>query len=155
MRLFPLSLLLLLALPLFAQSQSPADLPQYLISAGAEYGYYSSPKAAGFISFGARISSSNVFSYSTVEMAAAGATIRSGAAYLLKQTGNWNLFALGDGGLLTGGSATLGAFGLGPLVTYRINRITPNLYAVIAVRVVKISSTAVQPILQIGIAKGF
>ena len=147
-----------------ATSSNGTFQPAYYVGAGASYDYYGKTGFAAATEIGIRIGSTNVYSYTTMELTATLATIRTGAAYLFYQTGNWSLVALGDAGLATGSSGvssgvTLGSFSAGGLVMYdigaRLTKGASHFYIGGGGRLVSTSTLGQTPIATITFGKGF
>lgn len=134
--------------------------PAYYIGTGATYDYYGKTGFAANTEVGIRIGSTNVYSYSTLQLTLATSTLRTGAAYMFYQTGNWSLLALGDAGLSTSSaSPALGSFSGGGIVMYDVGaRVTKGLdhfYIGVGGRYVATSTLGQQPIATITFGKGF
>lgn len=136
-----------------------AWMPQYYVGSGAVYDYYGKTGFAGITSFAARISTSSVYSYSTLEMSRDQSALRTGAGYLFINQGNWSLMALGDAGVATGSGPTLGSFSGGGFLNYDIGaRLTEgkqHFFISVGGRVLNTSSQGPQPIFTILFGKGF
>ena len=141
--------LLVLMIPAGAQS-----LPDFLLAGGVSYDRYAEvPSVSGFGSLAIKLGSTPVYSFSTLELMSKTATLRTGAGYLVKQSGNFSLIALGDGGIATGGGVTLSTFSGGGMLAYQIKK---SLYYVMAaVRIRSIGTVSVQPVFEAGFARGF
>lgn len=134
--------------------------PAYYIGTGATYDYYGKTGIAANTEIGIRIGSTNVYSYTTLELTLATSTLRTGAAYLFYQTGNWSLMALGDAGLsASSANPTLGSFSGGGLVLYdvgaRVTKGASHFYIGAGGRLVSTTSLGQQPIASITFGKGF
>lgn len=118
-------LLILGAASLFAQSTPDVPKPwspQYIVATGISFDYYGKSGFAALTSFGFKpLATSNAMSFTTLEMTAQTATIRTGGGYPIMQQGNWSIIVLGDGGISTGtGQPTLASLSGGGFVTYDI-----------------------------------
>src|SRR5271169_6237404 len=151
-----------------AAAQTAPFQPSYVVGAGVLYNYWGrtigtvpAPGFSGDNTFGARLGSTNVYSYSSINLTAQTAAFSTGAAYVFKQSGNWSLAAIGTAGLVTGsGSAILGQFMAGGMVFYDIGqRLKPgtsaHYYIVGRVNLMNVTSQTVQPVYGIGLAAGF
>jgi hypothetical protein len=162
------TILTLLALSAFAFGQTataPAvtGMPQYVFGAGETFSPYStSASLAGKTStigvFGVRIGTSNVYSWSSMQMVpgvTSGAIVTTGAAYLAFQSGKFSLLAIGQAGISVGTGITLGAFSGGGLALYQIGAPASQIYLTAGMTVTGISGNTIQPSFGFGIAKGF
>jgi len=143
--------------PAFSQvPEAPAPFqPQYWIGAGTSYNYYATPSvAAGWISFGARVAD-RTYSFSTLDMTQTQASIRTGVSRILAQSGPVSLLMLGDAGITTLSGVALGSFSGGGMLLYDLGAFSKRLkhvYATGVMRVIGVSSTAVQPVFEVGIS---
>ena len=145
-----------LSLPTFAQDASQASFqPPYWLGAGTSYNYYSTPSvAAGWVSFAAKVAD-RTYSFSTIDMTQTQASIRTGVARVLAQSGSVSLMALGDAGLTTVSGVALGSFSGGGILLYDLGTFSKRLnhvYATGALRVISVSSTSVQPVFEVGLS---
>lgn len=158
-----------------ATSQSPAAVvapvapatgtfvPQYYVGTGISYDYYGKTGFAATSSFGILTSSSvPLYSFTTLELTSQTATVRTGAAYLFKQAGNFNLVALGDAGLATGSGPTLGSFSGGGFLLYdvgsRLTKGVQHFYVGGGGKVLALTGGAaggVNPVFELTFGKGF
>ena len=148
-------LLLLAIVSLKAQS----FVPSYYVATGATYDYYGKTGFAANTELGVRIGQSAIFSYTTLELTSTLATIRTGAAKILFQSGNFGFVVLGDAGLATGSGNSAGSFSGGGFLMYDIgSRITKGLdhfYIGVGGRSLLTTGTSVQPIFELTFGKGF
>lgn len=86
--------------------------PSYFLMAGASYDYYGSTSAT-LTTFGARIAD-RTYALTSLDLfsrnGSSAAGLRTGVGRILAQPGNWNLMALGDGGILKTEGRNLGNF---------------------------------------------
>ena len=158
--------LCLLAVSAFAQT-APA-YPSYFVGAGASYNRYATgtPTAAGWTTAAVHLGS-GVYSITTIDQTSTAASLRTGIAKIIAQTGNFTLMLHADGGVTTGTTATaasssvaLGSFSGGGLIMYDLGGLSAKLkgrgfYALGLVRILAISSAAVQPVYEFGFGKAF
>lgn len=133
--------------------------PAYFVGAGITYDYYGKTGFAANTDIGIRIGSTNIYSYTTLELATTTSTLRTGAAYLFYQTGNWSLLALGDAGLATSTSSlALGSFSGGGLMLYDVgNKVTKgssHFYIGVGGRFIQTASLGSQPVFVLTFGKG-
>lgn len=168
-----LGLMLLLSVALWGQvAPIPAPIPvavpvaktaifqpTYFVGAGSSYDYYGKGGLIPNTSFGIRIASTGIYSYTTIDLGRTTATFRTGAAFIFYQVGNWSLMGLGDAGLAsTSGSSTLGSYSGGGFVLYDIgNRSNSgnHFYIGLGGRLVQTSTQGKEPVLAITFGKGF
>lgn len=134
--------------------------PAYYIGTGASYDYYGKSGAAAETELGIRIGSTNLYSYTTIELGTTQATIRTGAAYLFYQTGNWSLLALGDAGLATSSVApVLGSFSAGGMGLFdignKLSKGTQHFYIGTGMRFITVTGLGSQPVAVVTFGKGF
>ena len=145
-----------LAVGLRAQG-STAFVPSYYVGTGVTYDYYGKTGFAASTEFAAKVSGT-VYSYTTLELTASTATLRTGAAYLFSQTGLWSLLALGDAGLATGQGPTLGSFSGGGFVFYdigsKVTKGVDHFYIGVGGRIISTGANP-QPIFEVTFGKGF
>lgn len=148
-------LLSILGIPSYAQS----FIPSYYVATGATYDYYGKTGFAANTELGIRIGQTSIYSYTTLELTSTVATIRSGAAKILFQSGNFGFVVLGDAGLASGSGITAGSFSGGGFLMYDIgSRVTKGLdhfYIGAGGRSLALIGTSVQPIFEITFGKGF
>jgi hypothetical protein len=161
--------LLLVTVSISAQTVAPpaaSPNPQYLIGFGASYNKYAAtPTAAGWVTAAVATSQdSGIYSITTIDMTQTSSSLRTGIAKLLLQNGNWTLMAHADGGITTGtlagtvSAVTLGSFSGGGLVLYDLGGVWKKAAGVKAIgvlRVLAITSAAIQPVFEFGIGKTF
>lgn len=155
-------------LGLFAQTPAPPApatsnvsqyIPQYFVGTGVAFDYYGKTGFAAQTEFAANgcfltntcdKGLSKVFSFTTIELTAQQATMRTGAAYIFLNQGNWYLIGLGDAGLATGSGPTLGSFSGGGFIGYdigsKISKGASHFLIAFGGRVIAITSQAVQPV---------
>jgi hypothetical protein len=163
-------LIVIFAAAACAQTPAPVGdfsrLPSYVVGAGGAYDRYASPAASVPITLSVRIGSTNLYSWTTMDTPIAPvsstgpspASLRTGIAYVAAGSGSCFLFLLGDAGIATGsGTTALGAFsgGLGMYCDIGARFKTSKLYVGPVVRAIKVSSTAVQPVIEFMVSKGF
>jgi hypothetical protein len=140
-------------------SLSAQFVPSYYVATGVTYDYYGKSGFAANTELGIRIGQSSIFSYTTLELTQQTATIRTGAAKILFQSGNFGFILLGDAGLASGSGQTVGSFSGGGFLMYDIgSRVTKGLdhfYIGLGGRSLVLSGNTVQPIFEITFGKGF
>lgn len=146
----------LLGISLHAQS---TFVPQYYVATGVTYDYYGKTGFAANTELGIRIGTTSIYSYTTLELTSTIATIRTGAAKILFQSGNFGFVVLGDAGLASGSGSTTGSFSGGGFLMYdvgsKVTKGSDHLYIGIGGRSLAISGSSVQPIFEITFGKGF
>lgn len=149
-------LTLFATLSLYAQTNF---VPSYYVATGVTYDYYGKSGFAANTELGIRVGQTSIFSYTTLELTSTVATIRTGAAKILFQSGNFGFIALGDAGLATGNGSTLGSFSGGGFLMYDIgSRVTKSIdhfYIGVGGRGLSFTGTTVKPIFEITFGKGF
>ena len=167
--------LLLFLISLSAAAQTPtlpapvgdfSKLPTYLVGLGGEYNRWASPAAGALITLAFRVGDTNIYSWSTIDTPIAPisapsgpspASVRTGMAYVLANSGSCFLFVLGDAGVATGsGSTTLGAYSGGGGVFCNLRaKSGGKLYLGPVIRAIKVSSSTVQPVAEFMVSWGF
>lgn len=143
-------------------------LPSYIFSVGASYNKYAtpSPVSSGFISAGIQIGgpTSRFYSLTTIDQTQNTASIRTGAAYVLLQSGNFTLATHVDGGITTVNgnvsTAALGSFSGGGILLYDLGGLSSKfkgkgLYAEGVVRLLAVNGSSIDPCYEFGVAKTF
>jgi hypothetical protein len=145
------------------QAQTPPDpapvwQPQYFVGTGITYDYYGPTGFAANTEFAALLKG-NTYSYSTLELTRAQATVRTGAAYMFYNANHWSLFGLVDGGIATGTGPTLGSFSGGGFGGYdlggKLTKDITHLFIGAGVRLINTSGQTTQPIFGFIIGKAF
>ncbi len=146
--------LLLLLLAALAAAQSPAPEPEHWVGAGVGWNHHSAPQALGWMTFGARIAP-RIYSFSTLDMTSARASLRTGVARLLSHRDGFTLLGIADAGMAAGGGDAAAAISGGVAVAYDIDRWTriPRSFALFNVRVVKTGLDSVAPVFMLGVGK--
>lgn len=156
MKLFLLFLLSLASLK--AQTNVSAFQPQYFVGTGVSFDYYGKSGFAASTEFAARVSGP-YYSFTTIELTRDVAVLRTGAAYLFFQQGNWVMIALGDAGLQTGTGPTLGSFSGGGFLAYdignKLSKGASHFYIAVGGRLLNVTSQTVQPIATFILGKAF
>ena len=106
--------LMILSSGLWAQS-TVTGLPQYMFGTGIAANPYATAnswlnKVSSVSTFAVRISNSNVYSWSSLQMIpglTSGAMVSTGAAYVAYQQGRCSLLAIGEAGLTVNTNVTL------------------------------------------------
>lgn len=142
-----------------AYAQTPAPfIPDYVVGTGVSYDYYGKTGFAANTEIGIHVKG-GTFSYTSLEMTATTATLRTGAAIIAKQVGYWALIGLADAGLATGSGSTVGSFSGGALISYdvgaRVTKGVQHFYINVGARVLALTGTNVNPIFEITFMKGF
>jgi hypothetical protein len=135
-------------------------LPQYYVGFGSTYDYYGATGFASNAQFGIRASSTlPLYSYTTMEFTSKKSTVRTGAAYVFYQVGNFNLIGLGDAGLSTGSGPTLGSFSGGGMLLYdvgaRVTKGGQHFYVGGGGRMLQTATLGPQPVFEFTFGKGF
>ena len=141
-----------------------SSLPSYFASAGGEYNRYATDHGGIDISFGIRIGTTGVFSYTTIDTAlvktpSGGAplpsSVRTGAASVVAQSSNGavSLFICGQAGVsATAGSTSATLSGcLG--IPIRFGK--THLYAMPMLRIANATSAGVQVVPEVQLLYGF
>lgn len=133
--------------------------PAYYVGSGASYDYYGGSGVVPSLHLGVRVGSTNVYSWTSLELGTLTSSIRTGAAYLFNQSGNWSLLALGDAGLAQTATAALGSFSAGGIALYdigaRVTKGSTHAYIGGGVLMMSIASKGMQPVGVFTIGKGF
>lgn len=149
-------LFLLGSISLYGQSNF---VPSYYVATGATYDYYGKAGFAANTELGVRIGTSSIYSYTTLELTSTIATIRTGIAKILFQSGNFGFIVLGDAGVANGSGTTVGSYSGGGFLMYDIgSKVTKGLdhfYLGLGGRSLILSGNQVQPIFEITFGKGF
>lgn len=156
---------LILCGAVLGQASSPTPVkgapfvPQYYVATGVTYDYYGKTGFAANTELGIRIGTTTLYSYTTLELTSTVATVRTGAAKILFQSGDFSYVLLGDAGLATGSGTTAGSFSAGGFLMYDIgSKVTHGAsheYIGAGGRFVTIAGVANQPIFEITFGKGF
>lgn len=149
--------LMILSSGLWAQS-TVTGLPQYMFGTGIAANPYATAnswlnKVSSVSTFAVRISNSNVYSWSSLQMIpglTSGAMVSTGAAYVAYQQGRCSLLAIGEAGLTVNTNVTLGTFSGGGALACAINK-SGNLFGLGGLSITGISGNTVQPNFGIGI----
>lgn len=162
-----IAFLLLITFAGVAHAQTPVPDPQYFLAAGGSYNRYAldQPMAAGWLSGAVKVAA-NTYQITTLDLTQTTASLRAGVAQRILQSGNFTLLLHADGGFSTGtgvGSSpavTLGAFSGGGMILYDLGGLIKafqgkQLYAVGVLRILGVSSAAVQPVFEFGVGKAF
>lgn len=143
-----------------AQTPEAAASPKYWIAAGGGYnGGAPGAKVGGLFSIGVKLNATT-WSYTTQETRALGASMRTGLATVLYQSGSVVLLGLADAGMATGPGGSLGgAFSGGGVAAFKLDRWLkqPGVYLGVDARITKMDpvSTKSQPTISLVLAKSF
>ena len=144
--------------PPVATTTAAGFQPAYYVGAGSTYDYYGKTGFAAETNLAVRIGSTNVYSFSTMELGVTQATLRTGLAYLTYQNGNWAIVLIADAGLSTGSGITLGSVSGGPLILYdigaKVSKGTSHAYIGVGMKMIQTASLGNQPAMVLTFGKG-